>query len=109
LFRFRADMVQANPSRLDYSIQEQVHRLRHQQLPIDARRNRIKPPHVIGPGEFNLQPSASAIVAHAADLKIFQRPPRDAERFDAVDTIANPSNSRRTNGSNDSCEVWTFA
>jgi hypothetical protein len=88
--RFGAHVLEANTSQLKDSFQEQVHRLRCEQLPINCGRNRIELADVIGPGELNLKSSSSAIVANAADLNITHGLACDVQRFGAVDTIANP-------------------
>jgi hypothetical protein len=88
--RVSAYVFKTNTSRHDNLIQEQVHRLRREQLPVNGRRNWIELSHVICPCEFNLKSPTSSIVAKAADLKIFNRLTFDVQRFDAVETIANP-------------------
>jgi hypothetical protein len=71
-------------------MQEQIHRLRCEQLPIEGWRNWIELPHVIGPGEFNLQPSTPSVVTNAANLNIIHGLMCDVQWLDAVDTIAHP-------------------
>jgi len=46
--------------------------------------------HVISPCDFNLEAATSPIITKATDLKIVHRPPRDVQRLDAMDTVANP-------------------
>jgi hypothetical protein len=71
-------------------MQEQVHRLCCKQLPIEGWRNWVELPHVICPGEFDFKPTASTIVANAANLNILHWLTFDVQRFDTVDTIAYP-------------------
>jgi hypothetical protein len=59
--RVRADILKANPSLYRDLIQEQVQRLRCEQLPINCGRNRIELADVIGPGEFDFEAAAPAI------------------------------------------------
>src|SRR5262245_4703120 len=85
LLRVRADYSERTRGNL---IQEQVQRLRRQQLPIDDWRNWVELPHVISPGEFNLQSSASSVVTKATNLNIADRLAFDVQWFNAMDTIA---------------------
>jgi hypothetical protein len=71
-------------------MQEQIHPLRREQLPIDGGRNRIELPHVIRPCEFNLKSASSAIVTNAANLNILHGMTGDVQWVNAVHTIANP-------------------
>ena len=47
-------------------------------------------PHIISPGEFNLESPASAIVSNATNLNIFHTLTLHRQRIDAVDTITHP-------------------
>jgi hypothetical protein len=71
-------------------MQEQVHRLCSKQLPIEGWRNWVELPHVICPGEFDFKPTASTIVANAANLNILHRLTFDVQWLGAVDTVTDP-------------------
>jgi hypothetical protein len=59
-------------------------------LPIEGWRNWVELPHVICPGEFDFKPTASTIVANAANLNILHRLTFDVQWLGAVDTVTDP-------------------
>ena len=71
-------------------MQEQIHRLSREQLPIHVWRYQIELPHIISPSELNLESATSAIVTNAPNLDILYKLTLDVQRFNAMQTIADP-------------------